>query len=112
MVIGGALRSLDLLRLAVIRSDDVIFVADRIDAATRRVIDHFAVEHRHRAAVGSDLEGAAAVLVAMGDKRLENRIVRDARGRGVPVHVADRQLVSDFGLLELFAAGPADLDRR
>ncbi len=93
----------------MIRSDDVVFVADRIDAATRRFTDHFAVDHRHRAAAASDLEGAAAVLVAMGDKRLENRIVRDARRRGIPVHVADRQLVSDFTILDLFAAGPADL---
>ena len=46
------------------------------------------------------------MLIAIGDIEAENRLVRAARRRGIPVHVADRELVSDFRLLEFLEQRP------
>ena len=111
VVIGGSPQTLDLLRLATVRSDDVVLVAETIDAATRRVIDHFAIEYRASPASDRDLEGAAAVLVTIGDIDRENRIVRSARRRNIPIHVRSRPLVSDFTMLDLVERQPASFAR-
>lgn len=101
VVFGGARNTLDLLRLATVRSDDVLLVIEAIDAATRRCVDHFAVDLALRRATEQDVAGANAVLVALGEVELENRLVRAARRQAIPVHVAGRPLVSDFTPLEL-----------
>ncbi len=101
VLLGGSADTLELLRLATVRSDEVLLVAERIDAATRKFVDHFAVDLRQRPMSEEDMAGASAVLVALGDVGLENHIVRKARRQGIPVHVARRPLVSDFTMLEL-----------
>lgn len=107
VVIAEPPRALDLLRLAVIRSDDVVLVSRLLNDQTRRFLDHFAVEWRARSGREEDFDGAIAVLISVGDVSEENRLVRHARARGVPVHVPDRRLVSDFTLLELFEPASA-----
>ena len=111
VVIGGSADTLTLLRLAAVRSDEVLLVAEGTDAATRRFVDTFAVERRDAAATDDDLAGAAAVLVAMGDVRRENAVLRGAHRRGIPVHVAGRPLVSDFTLLDMVERRPASFAR-
>lgn len=101
IVIGGSERTLDLLRIATVRSDDVVLFARDIDARTRRFVDTLAIECREAAPDGADLAEANAVLVGIGDVGRENAAVRTARRAGVPVHVADRPILSDFTLLEL-----------
>ena len=112
VVVGGAPRTLDLLRLATIRSDDVVLVAEALDAATRRFVDHFAIDYRPGPAYGPDVEGAAAVLVAIGDVARENALVRSVRRLNIPVHVDARPLLSDFTMLELVERHPASIAGR
>ena len=99
------------MRLAVIRSDDVVFVGESADAATLRFVDRFAIEHRRRLVEDTDLAGVTAVLVANGDAGVENRIVRQARRCGIPLYVDARPLVSDFTRLELLERSPSSIVR-
>ena len=128
VVVGGAPRTLDLLRLATIRSDEVVLVAEPrhlvaeprdlvadphdtgpLDAPIRRFVDHFAIEYRPGPASAADFDGAAAILLAIGDVGRENALVRSARRQRIPVHVAGRPLLSDFTLLELVERHPASI---
>ncbi len=88
-----------------------MFVGESADAATLKFIDRFAIEHRRRSVEDTDLDGVTAVLVANGDTCVENRIVRQARRRGIPLHVDTRPLVSDFTRLELLERSPSSLVR-
>ncbi len=108
-VVGSSRRILDLLRIATVRSDDVVLFAAAVDAPTRRFADHFAIEVRRGPPADADLDAATAVLVSTGEMETENRVVRAARRLGVPVHVAERPLVSDFTLLELVERHPSTL---
>lgn len=101
VVMGGGADTLALLRMASVRTDDVLLVAERLDGAARRLADLFAIEAREGEASDDDIAGASALLVAIGDLGRENAAVRAARRSGVPVHVAGRPLVSDFSLLDL-----------
>ncbi len=106
VVVGGGADTLTLLRMASVRSDDVLLVADRLDGAVQRLADLFAIETREGEVREDEIAGASALLVALGDQRRENAAVRAARRRGVPVHVAGRPLVSDFTLLALVERRP------
>lgn len=106
VVFGGSPRTLDLLRLATIRSDSVLLIGRAFDDPVRRYAAHFAVEIQEPAHGAVDLDGAAAVLVATGDVEAENRIVRAARRHAVPIFVADRALVSDFTMIEFLERRP------
>ncbi len=106
LIFGGSSRTLDLLRLATIRSDSVLLVGRAFDAPVTRCAAHFAVEIREPGRGDPDLGAASAVLVALGDVEAENRIVRAARRGAVPVFVADRALVSDFTLIEFLERRP------
>ncbi len=99
VLFGGSPRTLDLLRLAAIRSDDVLLLMREPTAPVRRFAERFAIELRGDARA-RDLSTAEAVLVAIGDAEAENAVVRRSRAAGTPLHVADRPLVSDFTLLE------------
>lgn len=106
LVVGGGAVALDLLRLATVRSDEVVLVADRLDPPVRRYAERFAVVMRERAFVPTDLAGVSAALVALGDVEGENDVVRAGRARAVPVHVAGRLLVSDFTLIDMLERKP------
>ena len=107
IVVGGAANTLDLLRLSTVRSDDVVLVAPRPNAAIQRFCRHFAVEIRQRHAHDGDLLAASAVIVSIGDADAENGIVRAARRRAIPVHVSNRPLLSDFTLIEMLERRPS-----
>ena len=97
--------------MAVIRSDDVVFVGEVADAATLSFVARFAIEHRRRSVQVSDFDGVTAVLVANGDVGMENRIVRHARRAGIPLYVDARPLVSDFTRLELLERSASSVRR-
>src|SRR4051812_12100154 len=107
VVVGGARNTLDILRLATVRSDEVILIAPLVDSAVRRFVERFAVDLRQRPVADSDITGASAVLIAAEDVEVENRVVRAARSRRVPVHVSNRPLVSDFTLIEMLERQPS-----
>ena len=106
LVAGGSGRALGLLRLATIRSDDVVLIHPASEPAVRRFAELFAIEVRDRKPNEADMVEASVVLVAIGDAAAENEVVRLARRCGVPVHVADRVLVSDFELLAFLEQRP------
>lgn len=111
VVVGGSRQTLDLLRLATVRSDEIVLIAEAIDDATRRFVDHFAIEYRPRQETESDLTGATAILASVGDVERENLLVRNARRRRIPIHVGNRALVSDFTMLDLVERRPATFAR-
>lgn len=112
VVVGGGAETLGLLRMASVRTDDVLLVAEHLDGAARRLADLFAFEAREGEASEEDIAGASALLVAIGDLGRENATVRAARRRGIPVHVAGRPLVSDFTLLALVERRPESVAPR
>ena len=97
--------ALDLLRAAVLRSDDVVALVDEPGANVRRFVDQFAVE-LNATSMDEVLKRAGAVLVSLDNTDAENEIVRAARKAHVPVHVRGRDLVSDFTLLEFLEQRP------
>jgi len=101
LVVGGGNTTIDLLRLATVRTDDVVLVSREIDDRVKRLARMFAVEERNRTVRESDIAEASLVLVAAGDVELENEVVRTARRKGIPVHVSNRPLVSDFEPMEM-----------
>lgn len=101
LVVAAPGQALSLLRLAVLRSDDVLFVAPSIPPDARRFATRFAVDVGERPLAESDLDEASALLLSLPDPEEENRVLRQARRRGVPVHVVDRPLVSDFSVLAM-----------
>ena len=101
LVVAAPDQALNLLRLAILRSDDVLFVADAIPPEARRFATRFALEVAERPLEDADLAGAAAMLLSLPDAEEENRVLRQARRQRVPVHVVDRPLVSDFSVLAM-----------
>ena len=101
-MLGSADKTLDLLRLALLRSDAVVAVASDPDFAARRFTAQFAIELYDRAPQPRDFDDVTAALIALDDES-ENVLVREAWRRGVPVHVMGRPLVSDFSRLDLVA---------
>lgn len=109
LVIGGSHRTLDLLRVAVLRSDDIVAVVPHPDDQTSRYAAHFAVDLIDHWPDDLAMTDLAAALISIGDIEEENRWVRDARRHRLPIHVADRPLVSDFTLLDFLEQRPLSL---
>jgi len=101
LVVGGGNATIDLVRLATVRTDDVVVVSRSIDDRLRRLTSMFAVETRNRTPRESDIAEANLVLVNADDVEVENEVVRIARRHGVPVHVSNRPVVSDFEPMEM-----------
>lgn len=112
LVVGGSPRTLDFLRFAALRSDDVILVAERINGDETRYADRFAITVLQRAVRAADLEHATAVLIAAGDARTENDVLRAARRHGVPAYVEGRPIPSDFTMLEFLKRDGASMRAR
>ena len=91
VVIGGSERTLDLLRVATIRSEDIVLVGASFSEAVLRFTARFAIETRPRIAEDSDVREAASLLVSIGDIEAENTIVRSARRHGIPIFVSGRR---------------------
>lgn len=101
LVVGGGDATIELLRLATVRTDDVVLVSREIDDRISRLARMFAIEERNRTVRESDIAEANLILVAAGDEEIENEVVRTARRKGIPVHVSNRPLVSDFDPMEM-----------
>ena len=108
VLFGGSPQTLGLLRLALIRSDNVLLVASRPDLALSRYAERMQVERRFTPD-GSELDGALAVLVSDGHRRTEDAVIRDAKLRSIPVYVADRPRISDFTMLDFLYRRPLTL---
>jgi hypothetical protein len=110
VIFGGSSRTLEFLRLATIRSDNVLLIAAVVDAPVRHYVNRFAIEYRAEAN-DVDMASASAALVTVGDPEAENATVRHIRRFGVPAHVADRPLLSDFSMLEFLERRASTLKR-
>jgi hypothetical protein len=64
---------------------------------------------RDRTPSDGDFQGATCGLIAIGDVDLENRLVLAAHRHGVPVHVAERFVMSDFSLLAFLERDPSSV---
>lgn len=75
VLFGGSARTLDLLRLAVTRSDNVLLILGLPDDRTRRFAEAFGVEVQAQP-LAADLASAVTALVSTGDPVAENAILR------------------------------------
>lgn len=101
VVAASPRHTLDLLRWATLRSDEVRLVAPAVPEAARRFAFRYAVDVRQRPVADDDFAGAAALLLALDDLDDENALIRRARRYGIAIHVHDRPLVSDFSVLAM-----------
>jgi hypothetical protein len=82
VVFGDAPQTLDVLRLATIRSDHVALIASQTDGATRQFIDRFAIDDRQGLPREADIAGAASVLVTIGQLDTEMPLSEWRSGKG------------------------------
>jgi len=91
LIVGGgpiALRKLDNLRRAGGR---VLLVAPAlVPDLAERVTEDAGIEHRARRFEQADLDGMRLAIAATDDRDVNRRIGELARGRGIPVNVADQ----------------------
>lgn len=106
LIAGGGARTLDLLRLATVRSDDVILVGESFDAKVLETARRYSIKVEAREVDERDVAEADAVLVDMPEAQTGERLQRIARVRGAPVHMADSPHASDFTLLQFLERAP------
>lgn len=110
IIFGGSPKTIDLLMLAVIRSDDVLLVGAHLEADVHRYAQRFAVEHK-TTFEDADIPTAASILVAHDNIAAATRLAQQARAAGTPIYVADQPLLSDFNILEFIERRQSTLRR-
>src|SRR4051812_37003505 len=99
LLVGGAAATIDLLRLATVRSENVLLLASTHDTAVGRYARHFGVAIERRPVAVEDFEEADLVIIATQSVREDGRALRLARRRGVPAHVYGQPHLSDFSIM-------------
>jgi len=112
VVVGGSAGTLDLLRLATVRSENVVLLTQAYDEAVGRYARHFAVSIELRQAEAEDFREADLAIIATEDARQDARALRLARRHGVPAHVWGQVHLSDFSLIAMLEWHPSSVRRR
>src|ERR1700683_539174 len=68
---------------------EVVLVSPEIDATIIELVRHRSVHHLKRKYAHGDMDGASLVYAATDDSALHQRLYAEARGRGIPINVAD-----------------------
>jgi siroheme synthase (precorrin-2 oxidase/ferrochelatase) len=109
VLVGGAKDTLDLLRLATVRSDSVLLLMPCPGEDIIRYARHFGVSVETRPAEAGDLVAAGLAIIATADPRLDMQALRFARRSGVPVHVRGQPQLSDFTLIAMLEWHPSSV---
>jgi siroheme synthase (precorrin-2 oxidase/ferrochelatase) len=109
LLVGGSAATIDLLRLATVRSENVVLVASAHDKAVARYARHFGVAIEMRGAVAEDFDETDLVIVATRSAREDGRAMRLARRRGIPVHVFGQPHLSDFSIMGMLEWHPSSI---
>lgn len=107
LVVGGSPRTLDLLRLATVRSENVVVIAPSVDEAVARYARHFGVSLETRRAESEDFSEADLAIISTDDVREDSRAVRLARRHGAPIHVFGQPQLCDFTLMGMLEWHPS-----
>jgi precorrin-2 dehydrogenase/sirohydrochlorin ferrochelatase len=68
---------------------EVLVVSPAVNATLRDLARNHSIRHLKRAYEHGDMEGAALVFAATDDPALHQCLYAEARGRGIPINVAD-----------------------
>jgi precorrin-2 dehydrogenase/sirohydrochlorin ferrochelatase len=75
---------------------DVLVVSPVLSTALTDLAKQGAIRHQSRKCVQGDMEGAVLVYAATDDPDLHQRLYSEARGRGIPINVADVPALCTF----------------
>jgi siroheme synthase (precorrin-2 oxidase/ferrochelatase) len=112
LLVGGSPRTLDLLRLATVRSENVLLVSPFLDEAVSRYARHFGVTVESRRAQPDDSLEAELAIISTDSFREDSRVLRFVRHHGVPVHVFGQPQLCDFTLMGMLEWHPSSQRRR
>jgi siroheme synthase (precorrin-2 oxidase/ferrochelatase) len=109
LVVGGSSATIELIRLATVRSENVVLIATTSEPDVERYARHFDVVIEGRKAVADDFGEADLAIVSTGDLREDGRVLRMARRQGVPIHVYGQPHLSDFSIMGMLNWHPSSL---
>ena len=97
---GGAVANRKARKLLQARAEVVA-----ISPEVKPELESMATEVRRRPYREGDLEGAFLVFAATNHREVNAAVTREARGRGIPVNVADEPSEGDFALPSVLRRG-------
>lgn len=97
---GGAVANRKARKLLQARAEVVA-----ISPEVKPELESVATEVRRRPYREGDLEGASLVFAATNRREVNAAVTREARGRGIPVNVADEPSEGDFALPSVLRRG-------
>ena len=97
---GGAVANRKARKLLQARAEVVA-----ISPEVKPELESVATEVRRRPYREGDLEGASLVFAATNRREINAAVTREARGRGIPVNVADEPSEGDFALPSVLRRG-------
>ncbi len=106
VVVGGgdvAMRKISLLRSA---GASVRVIAPRLSTRVQRLRDEDGIEIEERPFRDSDIEGAALVIAATNDTRVNEAVAAAARSADIPVNVADQPALCSFIMPSIIDRSP------
>ena len=106
VVVGGgdvAMRKISLLRRA---GASVRVIAPRLSTRVQRLRDEDGIEIEERPFRDSDIEGAALVIAATNDTRVNEAVAAAARSADIPVNVADQPALCSFIMPSIIDRSP------
>jgi precorrin-2 dehydrogenase/sirohydrochlorin ferrochelatase len=101
---GGAVANRKARKLLQARAEVVA-----ISPEVKPELESVATEVRRRPYREGDLEGASLVFAATNRREINAAVTREARGRGIPVNVADEPSEGDFALPSVLRRGQLQL---
>jgi precorrin-2 dehydrogenase / sirohydrochlorin ferrochelatase len=101
---GGAVANRKARKLLQARAEVVA-----ISPEVKPELESVATEVRRRPYREGDLEGASLVFAATNRREVNAAVTREARGRGIPVNVADEPSEGDFALPSVLRRGQLQL---
>lgn len=106
VVVGGGREAAAKLRLLAETSALLVLHAPDLDDETARDVVATGARHVDGWPVAADLDGAALVFAATGDRGRDRRVRDLARTAGIPVNVVDRPDLCDFYVPALVNRAP------
>ena len=97
---GGEVANRKARKLLQARAEVVV-----VSPEVKPELESVAAEVHRRPYREGDLEGAFLVFAATGRRGVNAAVAREARGRGIPVNVADAPLEGDFALPSVLRRG-------
>jgi|ERR1022692_3275393 precorrin-2 dehydrogenase/sirohydrochlorin ferrochelatase len=89
VVVGGSEVAARKVTTLLEAGADVLIVSPEIHGMLGELLRRGSIRHLKREYAQGDMDGAAVVYAATDDSALHQRLCAEARGRGIPINVAD-----------------------